>query len=96
MDGTEVARKPVEQITPWAMSTAVGQPGSHTCLIMAWMRSLSQGELSLMLMKPGPARVGLPSMAGDCGSAFTIAVATSLGFLGAPSCKEVFSTVVLS
>ena len=40
-----------------------------------------------MLIKPGPAKVGLPSMAGMSGNAFRIAVATSRGFLGAPSCQ---------
>jgi len=54
---------------------------------MLCIRSATQPWLSLTLMKPGPASVGRSAIMEEAGSASTIAFATSVGFLGAPSCR---------
>ena len=52
---------------------------------MLCIRSLIQPWLSFTLMKPGPASVGRSAIMEEAGSASTMAVATSVGFFGAPS-----------
>mmetsp|Transcript_29165 Transcript_29165/g.74825 ORF Transcript_29165/g.74825 Transcript_29165/m.74825 type:complete len:215 (-) Transcript_29165:456-1100(-) len=61
--------------------------GAHVLmpfLSMPIMRPVSQASLSLMLMKPGPARL-ISVMTPFSGTAATMASATARGFLGAPS-----------
>ena len=62
-----------------------------TSLSMLLIRFSSHSELILMLMNPGPARVGFPARSRDCGRFCRINSPTARGFFGAPSCKHLWN-----